>query len=139
MRFDRRSIFLFLFFISGGCALIYEVVWTRLFTVIIGNTVFSVSAILTVFMAGLAVGSRLAGRTIDRKRVPLIRLYAGLEAAIGLYNLALPWLLKLVDPLFRFAYSNAYQSPLVLAVSRLVICGFLLIVPAMLMGATLPV
>jgi spermidine synthase len=66
-------------------------------------------------------------------------LYAGLEAAIGLYNLALPWLLKSVDPLFGFAYSSAYQSPPALAGIRLLICGLLLIVPATLMGATLPV
>src|SRR5439155_1151903 len=113
--------------------------WTLLLTVLIGNTVFSVTAILTVFMAGLALGSRLSGRTIDQKPVPLIRLYAGLEAAIGLYNLALPWLLKSVDPLFGFAYSTAYQSPLVLSGVRLLICALLLIVPATLMGATLPV
>jgi spermidine synthase len=132
-------IFLILFFVSGISALIYEIVWTRLFTVVIGNTVFSVSVILMVFMAGLALGSRVAGRTIDRNPVPLIRSYAVLEAAIGLYNLALPWLLKLADPIFRFAYSSGYQSPPVLACARLAICGFLLIVPATLMGATLPV
>ncbi|PYS36030.1 MAG: hypothetical protein DMG14_25640 [Acidobacteria bacterium] len=71
-------VFLVLFFVSGVSALIYEVVWTRLLTVLIGNTVFSVTAILTVFMAGLALGSRLSGRTIDQKPVSLIRLYAGL-------------------------------------------------------------
>src|SRR5262245_24001533 len=103
-------IFLLLFFISGGCGLIYEVVWTRLFTVVIGNTVFSVSAVLTVFMAGLALGSRLAGRAIDQRSIPLVRLYAALEAAIGLYNVVLPWLLRSVDPLFGFVYSTAYQS-----------------------------
>ncbi len=124
---------------SGGCALIYEVVWTRLFAIVIGNTVFSVSAILTVFMTGLALGSRLAGRIIDKKPIPLIRTYAALEAAIGLYNLGLPALLKFVDPLYGFVYSNAYQSPTTLVVVRLTVSCALLIVPATLMGATLPV
>ena len=62
----RPHVFLLLFFLSGGSALIYEVAWTRQFTPIIGNTVFSVSAILTVFMAGLALGSRIFGRLIPR-------------------------------------------------------------------------
>ena len=44
-----------------------------------------------------------------------------------------------MDPLFGFAYSTAYQSPLVLSGVRLLICALLLIVPATLMGATLPV
>jgi hypothetical protein len=33
-------VFLVLFFVSGVCTLIYEVAWTRLFTVLIGNTVW---------------------------------------------------------------------------------------------------
>ena len=62
-----RDRFFFLFFlISGFCGLLYEVVWTRMFTLVIGNTVFSVSSILTVFMAGLALGSRLGGRFGNR-------------------------------------------------------------------------
>lgn len=113
--------------------------WTRLFTVVIGNTVFSVSAILTVFMTGLAFGSRLAGRIIDTRPLPLVRTYAALEAAIGLYNLALPLLLRAVDPLFGLLYSSAYQSFALLAAARLAIAFALLIAPATLMGATLPV
>ena len=81
-----------LFFLSGGCGLIYEIVWTRLFTVVIGNTVFSVSAILSVFMAGLALGSRLGGRLADRRPIPLTRAYALLEAGIAIFNLFLPFL-----------------------------------------------
>src|SRR5262245_12536110 len=131
-------VFLILFFVSGACALIYEVVWTRLLTVVIGNTIFSVTAVLTVMMAGLALGSRIAGRIIDRKSIPMIRTYAAIEGAIGLYNLALPWILRAADPLFASVYSNAYQSPRILAAARLGISCFLLILPATLMGATLP-
>jgi spermidine synthase len=130
---------LVLFLISGGCGLIYEVVWTRLFTVIIGNTVFSVSSILTVFMAGLALGSRLSGRLLDQKPIPLTRAYAVLEAGIGIYNLLLPLLLKAADPLFGWSYSSAYQSFLILGLARLLISFALLIIPATLMGATLPI
>ena len=136
---NRRPVLLFLFLISGGCGLIYEVVWTRLFTVIIGNTVFSVSAILTVFMAGLALGSRLAGKLLDQRPIPLARAYALLEAGIGVYNLLLPFFLKAADPFFGSLYSSAYQSFWILELARLLISFALLIVPATLMGATLPI
>jgi spermidine synthase len=86
--------------ISGGCGLIYEIVWTRLFTVIIGNTFFSLNALLTVFMAGLGLGARLSDRHLDRKPMRLVRSYAMLEGAIGIYNLLLPLFLKVADPLF---------------------------------------
>ncbi len=162
--------------------MVYEVVWTRLFTVVLGNTVSSVTSILTVFMAGLALGSWLAGRFVDRgglytggrcERPPaafggspplggresilplvrgrrerserggrsqrLARTYAILEAAIGLYNLALPFLLKSADPVFSALYSDAYRSAMALGLVRFGISFLLLIVPATLMGASLPV
>ena len=135
----RSSVFLLLFFVSGAAALIYEVAWTRLFTPIIGNTVFSVSAILTVFMAGLALGSRIFGRLIDLRPIHLIKTYALLEAGIGLYNLLLPYFLRLADPLFGALYASAYDSFLLLSLGRLMVSVSLLIVPATLMGGTLPI
>jgi spermidine synthase len=139
MLFKRRSIFLVLFFVSGACGLIYEIVWTRLFTPVIGNTVFSLSAILTVFMTGLGVGSRLAGRKLDSRPMRLIRTYALLEAGVGAYNLVLPLLLKLADPVFGVLYRSAHDSVVIFAFARLVIAFCLLIFPTSLMGATLPV
>jgi predicted MFS family arabinose efflux permease len=64
-----RSISLFVsccFFLSGAAGLIYEVLWVRLIDKVIGSAPFAVATVLTVFMAGLALGSYLAGRTIDR-------------------------------------------------------------------------
>ena len=83
-----RNIVLLLFFCSGISGLIYEVVWTRLLTVILGNTVYAVSTVLTVFMAGLALGSFWSGRIIDRRKDPF-RVYALLELAIGVTGLCL--------------------------------------------------
>jgi spermidine synthase len=115
------------------------VVWTRLFVVVIGNTVFSVSAILSVFMAGLALGSRIAGQIIDRRPLPLVRTYAGLEAGIAAYNLALPVLLRAANPVFSALYNSAHDSFWILTAGRLLIALLLLIIPATLMGATLPI
>jgi spermidine synthase len=44
-----------LFFISGACGLIYQVVWMRMMTYVFGSTVFAVSTVLAAFMAGLAL------------------------------------------------------------------------------------
>ncbi len=135
----RSSIFLLLFFVSGGCGLIYQIVWVRLFTPVIGNTVFSVSIVLAVFMAGLALGSRVFGRLIDRRRMPLVRTYAVLEAGLGVYNLLLPAMLGLADPVFGALYASSYDSFALLSLGRLLVSFSLLIVPATLMGGTLPI
>src|SRR3989454_4479700 len=82
------------FIVSGFCSLIYEVVWLRLAMAAFGVTTPLVSIVLSVFMAGLALGSWGGGRLARRLEasgatVPL-RLYAGAELVIGFSGLAVP-------------------------------------------------
>ena len=62
-------VFLAVYFLSGASALIYEVVWTRLLSLVFGVTLHAISAVLASFMAGLALGSVVAGRLADRVRL----------------------------------------------------------------------
>ena len=54
------------FFISGFCSLVYEVVWLRLCMAKFGVTTPMVSIVLSVFMAGLGIGSWAGGALIKR-------------------------------------------------------------------------
>ena len=133
----RIWVFLF-FFISGATGLIYEVVWTRLLTLVLGNTHYSVSTVLTTFMGGLALGSFFGGRFIDRGGKPLL-IYALLEGAIGIYCFLIPHFIDASLPFFQWIYSNFQQSYTVTSFFRFLVCGAILLVPASLMGATLPI
>ena len=133
----RIWVFLF-FFISGATGLIYEVVWTRLLTLVLGNTHYSVSTVLTTFMGGLALGSFFGGRLIDRGGRPLL-IYALLEGAIGIYCLLIPYFIDASLPFFQWIYSNFQQSYTLTSFFRFSICGAILLIPASLMGATLPI
>jgi spermidine synthase len=133
----RIWIFLF-FFVSGATGLIYEVVWTRLLTLVMGNTHYSISTVLTAFMGGLALGSYVGGKAIDRKFNPLM-VYAFLEAGIGLYCLLIPSLIDLAFPLFKLIYLNFGDSYTQASLARFFVCVGILILPATFMGATLPV
>ena len=92
-----KLIIFLLFILSGISGLIYEVVWTRLLTLTFGNTVYAVSAVLSSFMAGLALGSFLIGRYSDRLKKPL-RLYAILEGGIVVAALLIPVSFKVITP-----------------------------------------
>ncbi len=134
-----RIVVFALFFVSGGCGLIYEVLWCRQLGLIFGNTVQSLSAVLTAFMAGLALGSYVAGRIAHRIKRPLLA-YGFLELLIGTYCAALPWLFSdhgPVVPLYRALYGEAGSASL--SIARFAICLGLLLIPTTLMGATLPV
>src|SRR5438132_138661 len=82
------------FVISGFCSLVYEVVWLRLAMAGFGVTTPFVSIVLSVFMAGLALGSWAAGRltrwlgAVPPRRA--LRLYAAVEAVIGVSGIAVP-------------------------------------------------
>jgi spermidine synthase len=90
-----RDRFFFLFFlISGFCGLLYEVVWTRLAMAHFGVTTTVVSVVLSVFMAGLALGSWIAGWPSLLKRMrngrSFLRSYALVELGIGTGAVAVP-------------------------------------------------
>ena len=79
----RRRLFVAFYAVSGAAALIYEVTWTRLLTMQMGNTVAAASTVLAAFMCGLAVGAWLAGR-FPAAQSRRLYLYAALEGAVAL-------------------------------------------------------
>ncbi|MGA7237967.1 MAG: fused MFS/spermidine synthase [Bryobacteraceae bacterium] len=85
--------FLAFFFVSGFCSLVYEVIWLRLSMAKFGVTTPMVSIVLSVFMAGLGLGSWLGGKWMrgigSSPRAPL-RLYGLLELLIGISAFAAP-------------------------------------------------
>lgn len=133
-----RILILALFFCSGISGLCYEVVWTRQLTVILGNTVYAVSTVLAAFMGGLALGSFLAGRFIDRRDDPL-RVYAVLEILIGVVGFCLSSVLAQTGPAYLWLHRTLSEYPLILSVVRYIFTFGLLVMPTTLMGATLPV
>jgi spermidine synthase len=44
--------------VSGFCALGYEVLWTRMLTLVVGTSVYSFAIMLTAFLAGIGLGSQ---------------------------------------------------------------------------------
>lgn len=110
--------------LSGGTALVYEIVWARQLALLLGSATSAASAVLSAFMFGLAVGALLVGRRADASKRPL-RWYGILELGIGVYAFAF-------DSLLDIARGPLGAQPW--------LCSFaLLSLPAALMGGTLPV
>jgi spermidine synthase len=132
LRFDARMAwFALLLFFSGTAALIYQVLWVRQLSLVVGVEVYSITVAVSAFFAGLAAGGALLGRMADGWKRPLL-LYALLEAGVALTG-------------FLVTVALAHTAgPFVAIQSRAGVLAwalpFLLVgAPAFLMGGTLPV
>ena len=141
----------FLFFCSGLSSLIYQIVWVRVFGNVFGNTLYSTSLVVAVFMLGLGVGSYVAGLWADRRYAAssgarsLLRAYAFFEVAIALLaltvSLLIPHLVRVSAAVS--SYTRDTNGWYVLATSshieRALVATVLLLPITLLMGATLTV
>jgi spermidine synthase len=126
-----------LFFASGAAALVYQVLWLRLLGLVFGVTVHAASTVLAVFMGGLALGSFLAGRLADRVRRPLL-WFAAAEAGIALSAVASPTVLDALQAGYVSIHPHLPPGAAGLTAARVAMTAAALIVPTVLMGATLP-
>ena len=127
-----------MFFLSGAAALIYEVVWVRSLTLVFGGSHLAVTAVLSIFMAGLAIGGYAIGRYADRVRKPL-RLYGLLELGIAVFALIFMGLMKIYPSIYVAFAQVDDDSILYLSVIRILFSILALVIPTTLMGGTLPV
>jgi spermidine synthase len=126
-----------IFMLSGAAGLMYEVVWARQLVLVFGNTTQAVSAILTGYFGGLAIGSVVGGRIADRVARPL-RLYGTLEIVLVAVVLVTPVLFRGLHEVYRAAYAGLETQPTALALLRYGLALMALAPATVLMGATLP-
>lgn len=117
--------------LSGCAALIYQVLWIKQLSLVVGVEVYAITTGISAFFAGLGLGSYAFGRCADRLGRPVL-LYAVLEVGVAVLGLATTWLLPPAAGWFV-----AWQAQVGLLAWAL---PFVLVVlPATLMGGTLPV
>ena len=137
MRFLYFGSIYALFFSSGAAALMYEVVWVRSLSLVFGGTHLAVTAVLTVFMGGLALGSYVIGRRVDRVTAPL-KLYGYLEIGIAVSAAVFIAAMQIYPSLYSALAEGKDGSRLYLSLLRILFTCGVLIVPTTLMGGTLP-
>lgn len=131
--------------------MIYEIVWTRMLTLVFGHTVFSVSVVLAAFMAGLGFGSYLFGVAIDRLSdsssnakgeesapVPLL-LYGWIEIGVFVLGGLLSLLFANFSAFYSWVHIGLPDSLLIQNGVKAALAFTLIFVPTTLMGATLPI
>jgi len=134
----RVAIVSAILFLSGCSALLFQTLWLRLSGLAFGNSVWSAALILSSFMAGLALGSAIAGSTALPRLRPL-RVYAGLEMIVALFGCTLVFALPLLGEWMRPVFQAFWNHQQLLNVLRFAISFLILLIPTTAMGLTLPI
>ena len=89
----------FLFALSGFAGLIYEGSWARYLKLFLGHSSYGQVLTLCIYMGGLAIGSFVAGKMVEKVKRPLLG-YAAVELAIGIGGVAYHPLYNLLTGFF---------------------------------------
>jgi spermidine synthase len=117
-----------LFFISGMPAILYQIVWQRALFSLYGINIESVTIVVSAFMLGLGLGSLGGGVLSKSKKFPPVALFGIAELGIATFALA---------SLGTFQFVADYTRTRPLWITG-IISFLLVVVPTILMGATLP-
>lgn len=115
-------------FVTGACVLIIEVLAVRVLSPHYGNTIFTVSSVLSVILLALSAGYYLGGRLADRR--PSLAWFYGIILGGGVSLLLLQWLATPMLTTFGGRFS--------ISTGPLVFSALLFLLPALLLGTLSP-
>ncbi len=141
-KIEQKENFLYIvslvFFLSGASALIFETTWFHVMGIVLGSSVWSAAAVLSAFMAGLAIGNSIMALGGHRMQA-LVKIYVVIEVVIAISGVTVIFASPILTPLIAGFLSSHTENQLLLNLSRFSISLVFLLAPTVAMGMTLPV
>ncbi|MBI5061905.1 MAG: fused MFS/spermidine synthase, partial [Desulfatitalea sp.] len=128
---------LLIFFVSGFCAMAYEVLWTKLLGLVVGPTTYSFTIVLVTFIVGLALGNLFFGRRADCAADPMALLVAT-QLAAALLALLVSQLLGNGQLFFAKLIYTFREYFALLSLAKALTLFVFMVAPTFLLGATFP-
>ncbi|MBO9666559.1 MAG: fused MFS/spermidine synthase [Bdellovibrio sp.] len=122
-------------FLTGFAGLLYQILWIRTFSSILGGTTLSISCVIAHFMLGLGLGTASAPKLLQRDSKKQLPLYAFCEISIVLV-IALGFLFLMGAPEGLAHILRASSLPKL--VSHFVMTGVFIFPATFLMGLSFP-
>jgi len=123
--------------LAGFASMGFEIAWSRIVALILGSSVYAFTAMLGVFLIGLAIGAAAAGAILRRYGQNIVWFIIA-EVGISVWLiLTIPHYENLAA--FIGIFNQAAQGHFLwILMAIFLACFFIMLVPAMLMGATIP-
>ncbi len=125
------------FAISGFAALAYEVFWFRIFSLVIGSSIYAFTIMLATFLIGIGIGSLSFAPFIDKRKNPIL-WFAILEFIIGLSVLLTVPVYKELPYIFLEMFKAFSSSFWIFLAMQSFLCSLVMIIPTLCMGAIFP-
>jgi spermidine synthase len=122
---------------SGALAMVYEIMWTRALSPIIGTSVYSFTLILAAILAGIGLGSVLLS---TRALAPLDpgRGFVIAQSVLASVAYASAWGLRAFPDLVEWLAGGYHSRPAVFLVWEFVLLAIIVLPPGIILGALFP-
>ena len=127
-------------FVSGFAAMLYELVWVRLLSLILGSSTYSFSIMLAAFISGITLGSFLMCRFTPKEGAAFLS-FGLCEASIGLFLIfSIPFYEKLPYLFLRFSgiLSRRPETFMIYETIKLCVCFLVMLPTTIVLGMTIP-
>jgi len=130
----------FFIFISGILSMVYELVWIRLLSMVLGSSTYSFSIMLFTFITGISIGAIFASHLMKKERdaywlfaVAEFGVFFTLIVMIPMYE-RVPFYFNLLDSLL----SHNIDAFWLYNTIKVLVCVLLMALPTFFIGMTLP-
>jgi spermidine synthase len=133
------SLLLVGFGLSGFAALLYQVVWIHSLILVIGVSIYAFSAVLTVFLGGVGLGSLLIGRIMAFTSArQTLKVASFLQLGISLSAIASLSLLSQLPVMFVHGWGMFHESFPLFQTWTFLLTAMVILLPTLLLGALFP-
>ncbi len=123
-------------FLTGFSGLLYQILWIRTFSSILGGTTLSISCVIAHFMLGLGLGTAWAPRLLQWRSEKKLPLYSYCEFAIVIV-IACGFSILLGTPETLSGWLRSFAGPPL--ISHFLLTGLFVFPATFLMGLSFPV
>lgn len=125
------------FVLSGAAGLIYESIWSRYLSLLVGHSAYAQIIVLVIFLGGMSLGALIVGERSERLRQPLL-WYVGVEALVGVIGLMFNYAYVDISDLAYERIFPALAGGWLLIVVKWLLAALLILPQSVLLGTTFP-
>ena len=125
------------FVVSGAAGLIYESIWSRYLSLLVGHSAYAQIIVLVIFLGGMSLGALLVGQRSERLRQPLL-WYAAVETLVGIIGLLFNYLYVDISDVAYGRIFPALAGGWALIVVKWLLAALMILPQSILLGTTFP-